>query len=85
LIYPGQNQAIAPGGRRGIASLIEDRYGPADLAAIRVFENEGGHVVDIDQRADSSREGASVEAGRGSRGSAARALTAPFRKSGTPG
>jgi hypothetical protein len=50
-----EDEAVASGGRREISRLIEDRYGPADLAAIRVFENVGGHVVDLDCRAGSSR------------------------------
>jgi hypothetical protein len=49
-VFP-DSEAIASGGRRRTARGSEDRYGPADLAAIRVFENEGGHVVDLDRRA----------------------------------
>jgi hypothetical protein len=42
------DRIIASGDRDEVTRHIEERYGAADLAAIRVFEKEGGHVVDLD-------------------------------------
>lgn len=42
------DKVIAAGDRHEVARHIEERYGPADFAAIRVFENEGGRIVDLD-------------------------------------
>jgi uncharacterized protein len=43
-----EDRIVASGERDAVARRIEEGYAPSDLAAIRVFENEGGRVVDLD-------------------------------------
>jgi len=43
-----EDRIVASGERVAVTRRIEQSYAPADLAAIRVFENEGGRVVDLD-------------------------------------
>lgn len=43
-----EDRIVASGDRDAVTRRIEESYSPSDLAAIRVFENEGGRVVDLD-------------------------------------
>lgn len=43
-----EDRIVASGEREEVTRLIEETYASSDLAAIRVFENEGGRVVDLD-------------------------------------
>lgn len=43
-----EDRIVASGERDEVTRRIEEGYTPADLASIRVFENEGGRVVDLD-------------------------------------
>lgn len=43
-----EDRIVASGERDDVTRRIEETYAPPDLAAIRVFENEGGRVVDLD-------------------------------------
>src|SRR5687768_12927574 len=58
-----EDRIVASGERDEVTRRIEETYAPSDLAAIRVFENEGGRVVDLDFYDASS--GAAPQRGRG--------------------
>jgi hypothetical protein len=72
------DKVIATGDRYEVTRHIEERYAAADLAAIRVFENEGGRVVDLDYwdaAASSQGEEASRTRGRPKLGVTPREVT----------
>jgi hypothetical protein len=43
-----EDRIIAMGGRGEVLRLVEERYAAADHAAVRVYEDESGRVVDLD-------------------------------------
>jgi len=43
-----EDRMVASGERDAVTRRIEEGYAPSDLAAIRVFEDESGRVVDLD-------------------------------------
>jgi hypothetical protein len=59
-----EDETIARGGRGEVMRLIEERYAPADLASVRVYDEETGRVVDLDYW-DAAASAAAPPRGRG--------------------
>jgi hypothetical protein len=73
---------VARGERDEVRRLLEERYA-ADLAAIRVFENEGGRITDLEHSPPRARLGEGDRAAK-LRGGGASSAPEPSRPRGRP-